>query len=88
MNQKVNLMEINLIDKITLALEDVRSYLKNDGGDVKVVRVTDDLVVEVELIGNCETCSMNNFTMKAGIEQVIKKAVPEIKEVIAINAIK
>lgn len=74
-----------LLERIDRAVDSVRPYLKTDGGDVKIVDVTDQNVVIVELLGSCESCPMSPMTMKNGIEEAIKKAVPEIKGVQAIN---
>lgn len=74
-----------LLQRIDDALNSIRSYLQSDGGDVRVLDLRDDMVLEVELLGNCESCSMSTTTMKLGIEQVVKKTVPEIVKVEAIN---
>lgn len=71
--------------KIEDALDSIREYLQSDGGDVRLHQIRDDMVVELELLGNCEACSMSTMTMKAGLEQVIKRAAPEIVSVEAIN---
>lgn len=76
-----------IIEKIDLALNDVRPHLAVDGGNIEVVDVTDDWDVKVKWLGNCEFCSMSVMTMKAGVEQAIKSKVPEIRSVIAINGI-
>lgn len=70
-----------LHSRIEAALESIREYLRADGGDVAVVNVTEDLTVELRLLGACGNCSMSEMTMKAGVEQAILKAVPEIKAV-------
>lgn len=75
-----------LKSKVELALDTIREYLRSDGGDVRIHNIREDMVLEVELLGNCESCSMSNMTMKAGIEQVIKRSVPEITGVVAVNA--
>ncbi len=75
----------NLHDRIETALDSIRDYLKSDGGDVRIHQIREDMVVELELLGNCESCSMSNMTLKAGIEQVIRRVAPEISEVVAIN---
>ncbi len=75
----------NLHARIEAALESIRDYLKSDGGDVRIHQIRDDMVVELELLGNCESCSMSSMTLKAGIEQVIKRVAPEISAVEAIN---
>ena len=78
-------MNNDLTVKIEEALDSVRDYLKSDGGDVRVHQITEDGVVELELLGSCESCSMSSMTMKAGLEQVIFRVAPEIKKVIAVN---
>ena len=62
-------------------LEQVRPYLQADGGDVKFVELTDDMVVMVELTGACGSCPYSTMTLKNGIESVMKKSIPEIKAV-------
>jgi Fe-S cluster biogenesis protein NfuA len=74
-----------LIEKINLALNDVRPFLRVDGGDIEVVDVTDDMTVQIRWMGMCESCSMSTMTMKAGIEQAIKSKMPEINAVVAMN---
>jgi Fe-S cluster biogenesis protein NfuA len=76
-----------LIDKINLALADIRPYLEGDGGDIELIEVTDDLIVKVKFLGACKTCTMSAMTLKGGVEEAIKKAIPEIKTVIAIEEI-
>lgn len=73
------------ISKIEHALEQVRPFLKADGGDISLVEVTDDNIVRVRLLGACKGCSISHITMKAGIEEAIKNAVPEIKTVEAVS---
>ncbi|HDJ34623.1 MAG TPA: NifU family protein [Bacteroidetes bacterium] len=72
-------------EKIRNSLEKVRPYLQADGGDIKLIDVTDDLVVKVELTGACHGCPFSIQTLKAGVEQVLIRDVPEVKEVIAVN---
>lgn len=74
-----------LINKVEKALEEVRPYLQTDGGNVKVLDINEDMVVTIELLGACGNCPMSVMTMKAGIEETIKRQVPEIKDVKAIN---
>ena len=75
----------NIRNKVEEALNSIRPYLVADGGNVELVEVTDDNTVKLELMGSCKTCSMNMMTMKAGIEETIRRSVPEIKSVIAVN---
>ena len=76
-----------LIRQIDEALNDVRPHLAEDGGDVEVVDLTDDLTVMVKWLGNCENCFMSLMTMKAGVEQAIKNKVPSVKHVEAVNGV-
>jgi Fe-S cluster biogenesis protein NfuA len=75
----------NLSERVEGALEQIRPFLRADQGDITLVEVTDALVARVELHGACKDCSMSFMTMKTGVEESIKKAVPEIKSVEAIN---
>ena len=70
--------------KITKAIEQVRPYLQNDGGDISLVEITDDLVVKVELHGACGTCPYSLMTLKNGVEEAIRRDVPQIKEVVSV----
>ncbi len=74
-----------LLETIDKALDNIRPHLEVDGGDVELVDVTEDLIVQVKWLGNCRSCNMSQFTMKAGIEQTIKSVVPEIQKVEAVN---
>ena len=75
----------DLINRVEDALDTVRPYLEADRGNIEVVEITDDLIVKVKLTGTCETCPMSYMTMKAGVEQALISAIPEIKAVQAIN---
>jgi Fe-S cluster biogenesis protein NfuA len=79
------MMNQELIGRVEDALKQIRPYLEADGGNVSLVEVTADHIVRLELHGACKTCSMSMMTMKAGIEESIRRAVPEIKSVEAIN---
>ncbi|MDD5570794.1 MAG: NifU family protein [Bacteroidales bacterium] len=71
--------------KVEKVIEQIKPYLEADGGSIKFVEITDDLVVKVELLGACGCCPMSTITLKKGVEEAVKKAVPEIKSVEAIN---
>ncbi len=71
--------------KVEEALDQIRPYLQEDDGNVLLVEITKDNIVRVELQGACKTCSMSLMTLKAGIEESIKRAVPEVKSVEAVN---
>jgi Fe-S cluster biogenesis protein NfuA len=75
----------NIRSKVEEALNSIRPYLEADGGNVELIDISADNVVQVELIGACKTCSMNMMTMKAGIEETIKRSVPEVKSVISVS---
>ena len=74
-----------VVQKVEDALQSIRPYLEADGGDVKILEVSDDGVVKLELLGACGSCPMSSMTLKAGVEEAIKRAVPEITKVDAIN---
>lgn len=71
--------------KIEEALNSVRPFLKMDGGDVEFVEMNSENVVFLKLLGSCSGCSMSHMTMKAGIEEAIKKVLPEVKSVVALD---
>jgi len=74
-----------LVARIEDALESVRPYLMADGGDVRLHELTDDLVVRLELLGSCQSCPMSAMTFKAGLEESIRRSVPEIIKVEAVS---
>ena len=71
--------ESNLLERINKGLEEIRPFLQKDGGDVSFIKVTSDFEVIVKLEGACESCDVNQMTLKNGIEQSVKKYAPEIK---------
>lgn len=71
--------------KVEQALDNIRPYLIADGGNVKVLEITEENVVKLEFIGSCGSCPMSSMTFKAGLEEAILKNVPEIKSVEAVN---
>lgn len=77
--------KVTILERVEKALDEIRPYLETDGGDVKVIEVNEDMVVSLELLGACGTCPMSVMTMKAGIEEAIKRQVPEISDVRATN---
>lgn len=74
-----------LEQKIEIALNSMRPFLQADGGDVELVDITDEMEVQLKLVGNCSSCSMSHMTMKAGIENGLKNAIPQITRVVAVN---
>lgn len=78
-NKEKKILEIEHV------LNELRPYLVADGGNVAVIDYTEDLDVKIKWLGNCESCSMSSFTLKAGIEQAIKSKFPEVNSVIAVS---
>lgn len=76
----------DLLERVDKALDSIRPYLEADGGNVKILEITAENTVILELLGSCSSCPMSMMTLKAGVEQAIIKDVPEIKSVIAVNA--
>jgi Fe-S cluster biogenesis protein NfuA len=68
-------------EKLRETLKNVRPYLQRDGGDVELVRITEDGIVEVRLIGSCISCPMSIMTLRAGIERSLMIAHAEVKRV-------
>ena len=82
-------MKLNIEDltnKVNDSLNSLRPHLEADGGDMELVEITQEGVVKVRLLGACSDCSMSFMTLKAGLEEAVKKVAPEITSVIAINA--
>ncbi len=76
---------MNLTDQVEEALNTIRPFLEADGGNVSIEEITEDNVLKLRLLGSCGSCPMSIMTMKAGIEQAIVRAVPQIKSVEAVN---
>ena len=76
---------MELLQRVESALDTIRPYLEADGGNVSIEEITPDYIVKLKLLGSCGSCPMSIMTLKAGIEEAIKKAVPEILGVEAIN---
>ncbi len=72
-----------LLVKVNKSINKIRPYLQADGGDVSILEISDDMIVHVRFSGACDGCPYSVMTLKAGIEETIKKDVPEVKEVIA-----
>lgn len=76
-----------LIKEVDTALDEIRPHLAVDGGNIEVVDITDDMTVQIKWLGNCEMCNMTAMTMRAGIQETLKRKVPKIQNVVAINGI-
>ncbi len=66
------------------ALDEIRPFLESDGGNISLIDIEDDKHVKVRLEGACVGCSVNQMTLKAGVETTIKKYAPQIETVINI----
>jgi Fe-S cluster biogenesis protein NfuA len=82
MNSNSNL---TIETRINEALQTVRPYLQADGGDVELVSISDDMSVVIRLLGNCTACSMSDMTLKAGIEETLRRSIPELGNITAIK---
>lgn len=80
----MSLNKVELADKINLSLSELRPHLHADGGDMELVEITDDGIARVKLLGACSDCTMSMMTIKAGLEEAVKKIAPEIVAVEAI----
>lgn len=78
----MNSEEVKL--NVEKALEEIRPFLQSDGGDIDLVEITDDLHVKIAFKGACTGCTVNQMTLKSGVEMTIKKYVPQIESVTAI----
>lgn len=74
-----------ILSRVEQALNGLRPYLEADGGNVRVLEVSADLIVRLEFVGNCGHCPMSSMTFKAGVEEAIRRAVPEVRGVEAVN---
>lgn len=73
-----------ILTKVNNVIDSVRPYLQDDGGDIELVEVTDDMIVKVRLQGACGSCPYSLMTLKNGVEEAIRHKIPEIKEVVSV----
>lgn len=71
--------------RVESSLDSIRPYLAADGGNVRVVEITHDMIVRLEFVGNCGSCPMSTMTFKAGVEEAIRKLVPEVHSIEVVN---
>lgn len=76
---------MDLLQRVENALDSIRPYLEADGGNVSIEEITPENIVRLRLLGSCGSCPMSIMTLKAGIEQAIKRSVPEIEGIEAVN---
>ncbi|MBS1559182.1 MAG: NifU family protein [Bacteroidetes bacterium] len=75
----------DLIAKVEASLNTIRPYLEADGGNIRILEVTESNILKLEFEGNCSSCPMSSMTFKAGVEEAIKRLVPEIESIEVIN---
>ncbi|HNX43324.1 MAG TPA: NifU family protein [Bacteroidales bacterium] len=78
-------MNAELESKVKNVIDQIRPYLQADGGDIRFLELTDENVVNVELQGSCGSCPFSRMTLKNGVEEAVKRALPEVKSVEAVN---
>ncbi len=76
--------ELPLFERVEAAISQLRPFLEADGGDIKLLRLEDN-IAKVKLLGACQSCNMSAMTLKAGVEEAVKKAAPEIIGVEAVE---
>lgn len=76
-----------IIERINKALNEIRPFLNSDGGDITFIGLEDDGTVKVSLHGACIGCSVNQMTLKSGVEMTVKKHAPEVTRVIEIGMV-
>lgn len=72
-------------ENVEKALDEIRPFLQSDGGDISLISIDNDTSVKVKLEGNCIGCSVNQMTLKSGVEMTIKKYAPQIEEVVNLS---
>lgn len=75
----------DLGSRVESALDNIRPYLEADGGNVRILEITKEQFLKLEFVGNCGSCPMSTMTFKAGVEEAIRRAVPEIKGIEVTN---
>lgn len=76
---------MQLTEHIESVLDTIRPYLHADGGNVELVEVQSNMDVILRLTGNCSSCNMSEMTMTAGIEETLRKSIPELGKIVAIK---
>lgn len=76
-----------LLEKVESSLDTIRPYLLADGGNIRITELTKDNILKLEFVGACSTCKMSSLTFKAGVEEAVRKGVPEINKIEVINSL-
>ncbi|GER60385.1 NifU family protein [Patiriisocius marinus] len=77
--------DTELTEKVEIALDEIRPFLQSDGGDIALLSIENGTTVRVQLQGACVGCSVNQMTLKSGVELTIKKHAPQIETVINVE---
>ena len=77
-------LEKSILKKIDKALEEIRPFLEEDGGNIEFVELNEEGVIKVKFTGACSSCSLSDMTLRNGVETVLKKALPQIKKVVEV----
>lgn len=77
----------DLTQRVESSLDNIRPYLEADGGNVRILEITRDNVLRLEFVGNCGNCAMSTMTFKAGVEDAVRRAVPELKGIEVVNLV-
>lgn len=85
MNTTTRVKKEDITQRIEDSLNNIRPYLEADGGNVRVLEITKENVLKLEFVGNCGNCAMSHMTFKAGVEDAIRRAVPEVKSIEVVN---
>lgn len=83
MSNKTLIPQVSEVDSV---LDEIRPHLVTDGGDIKVVNVTDEFDIMVEFLGNCQSCTLSGMTLANGVEHVLRSRFPDLRNVIAVKS--
>jgi len=85
MTTGVELNSDEILARVEHALNGLRPYLEADGGNIRVLEFTPDQIVRLEFLGNCGNCPMSSMTFRAGVEEAIRREVPEVRQIEVVN---
>jgi Fe-S cluster biogenesis protein NfuA len=75
-----------IFNKVEEALNTIRPYLEQDGGNVELVDINENNDIVLKLLGNCSSCEMSDMTMTAGIEETLRRTIPGLGKIVAVKA--
>jgi len=77
----------DLAQRVETSLDSIRPYLEADGGNVRILEITRENILRLEFVGNCGSCAMSTMTFKAGVEDAVRRAVPELRGIEVVNLV-